>query len=76
MGKKKRLDVMLQTWTHIDSYFPCLFNQKHFLSIDETSIMTHDMDKEQKPLSKTNSLQQEIINKGQNNTRNTFEFVG
>ena len=34
------------------------------------------MDKEQKPLSKTNSLQQEIINKGQNNTINTFEFVG
>lgn len=34
------------------------------------------MDKEQKPSSKTNSLQQEIINKGQNNTINTLEFVG
>lgn len=26
MGKEKCLDVMLQTWTFIDSYFPCLFN--------------------------------------------------
>lgn len=26
MGKEKCFDVMLQTWTFIDSYFPCLFN--------------------------------------------------